>query len=59
MSKDRKDILLRATYDLLKKQKESSYVLNMLDTTAIWDDVECDGYCLFDEIAYELNIIED
>jgi LytS/YehU family sensor histidine kinase len=47
---DRKMILLRATYDMLKKQVESHYVLNILETTACWDGEECDSYCLMAEI---------
>lgn len=47
---ERAKILLKATYDLLCKQKESPYVLNLLSETAIWDGVECDGYCLMEEI---------
>lgn len=55
---DRKTILLKAAYDLLKKQDRSSYVLNILATTAHWDGAECDGYCLMSEIADELELIE-
>jgi hypothetical protein len=47
---DRKVILLKAARDLLQKQEDSPYVLNMLATTAIWDEAECDGYCLLEEI---------
>lgn len=53
---DRKLILLKAAYDLLLKQEKSHYVLNILATTAHWDDAECDGYCLMGEIK---DILED
>ena len=43
-------VLLRAAYELMRQQEESPYVLNILEQTAVWDDVECDGYCLNDEI---------
>ena len=56
---NRERILLKATYDLLKQQKDSPYILDILCTTAIWDDVECDGYCLMEEIAELLGIKED
>ena len=47
---DRANILLKATYDILQKQKDSPYVLNFFEQTAVWDGVECDGYCLMEEI---------
>ena len=56
---DRMKILLRAAYDILKKQDESPYVLNSLATTAIWDNAECDGYCLMEDIADILEIEDE
>lgn len=56
IKEDRKDILLKAAYDLLRTQHKSHYVLNILTTTAIWDDVECDGGCLMEEIADLLGL---
>ena len=53
---NRKEILLKATYNLLKKCNESSYVLNVLEQTANYDGTKCDGYCLMEDIAMELNI---
>lgn len=47
---ERAIILLKATYEMLKRQEESPIVLNILEQTAVWDGVECDGYCLKDEI---------
>ena len=47
---ERANILLKATYDILQKQKDSPYVLNILEQTAVWDGAECDGYCLMEEI---------
>lgn len=58
MSEERMKILLKAAYDILKQQDQSHYVLNMLETTAHWDDTECDGYCLMEEIAEILGIEE-
>ena len=59
MSEDRKDILLKAAYDLLKQCEKSSYVLNALSTTTHYDDAECDGYCLMDDIAMELGLDDE
>ena len=44
--------LLRATFELLKAQEDSTYVLNILEQTAIWDEAECDGSSLMDDIRY-------
>lgn len=54
---DRKITLLRATLDILKKVDESPYVINALETTAIWDDAECDGMCLMEEIEELLSSV--
>lgn len=56
---DRKEILLKAAYDLLKKCDDSFYVLDALTTTVFYDDAECDGGCLMSDIADELGIEED
>lgn len=58
VSKDRKEILLKAAYDLLKKQKGSPYVLDLLGESVFYDGTDCDGSCLMDDIAIELNIEE-
>lgn len=42
--------LLDATYRLLEKQVESRYVLNILETTVDYDDADCDGNCLMEDI---------
>ena len=55
---NRKDILLRATYDILKKCDEGPYVKDVFGETAIWDDAECDGKCLMEEIGEILGIDE-
>ena len=51
----RAKVLLKATLDLLQKQKDSHYVLNLLEITSFYDEAECDGYCLFDDIEIFLN----
>jgi hypothetical protein len=55
---NRKDVLLKAAYDLLKTCHESHYVLNALETTVFYDETDCDGYCLANDIAAELGIEE-
>lgn len=47
---DRKTELFIATYKLLNKQNNSPYVLNMLSTTVSYDNTECDGSCLLEDI---------
>ena len=42
--------LLKACCDLLEKQDNSFYVLNLLDEEIQLDGVECDGNCVFDTI---------
>lgn len=44
--------LLKAAHDLLKKQKGNFYVLNLLEETIEYDEAECDGSCLMDDIEY-------
>jgi len=56
-NRERQLTLLKASYFLLKKQEASSYTLNLLEETVFYDNVECDGYCLMEEIAEELNLI--
>lgn len=54
----RKEVLLRAAYDLLKKQKDANYVLNLLEETVFYDEADCDGSCLMEDIEMELGIDE-
>ena len=56
---NRKDILLKAAYDLLKKCDESTYVLSVLEETIKYDGTNCDGSCLMEDIAIELGIDND
>ena len=55
---ERYKILLKAAYDLLKKQDGSFYVLNLLGETVDYDGAECDGYRLIEDIAEVLGIEE-
>lgn len=55
---DRAKILLKATKDILTKCHDSFYVLDVMSVTAIWDEAECDGYCLKEEITELLKEFE-
>ena len=55
MTEDRKVILLRAALELLKKCDSGPYVKNALTETVFYDDADCDGGCLANDIAYELG----
>lgn len=56
MEHDRAKELLQACFDLLEKQKNSHYVLNLLTETVHYDDADCDGYCLMDDILCYLEM---
>lgn len=47
--------LLEAAIKLLNKQNESPYVLNLLDELVYYDDCECDGNCLLEDIEILLT----
>ena len=53
---DRKEVLLRAAYDLLKRSDAPGYVQETLGILTRYDDANCDGYCLMNDIAIELDI---
>lgn len=59
MEESRKDILLRAAYDLLKECDRGPFVKNVLEATIFYDDTICDGLCLMKDIASELGIEEE
>lgn len=54
----RSEILLRACLDLLRRQKDSVYVLDLLREKVFYDDCYCDGYCLMEDISSYLEIGE-
>ncbi len=56
---DRRDILLRAAYDILKQCIDSDYVMEVGHATAEYDGTTCDGYCLKSDIADLLDIDYD
>jgi hypothetical protein len=56
---DRKTILLRAAYDLLKRASQDHYVSEATSIVTRFDDANCDGYCLMQDIATELDLDDD
>lgn len=52
---NRKDVLLKAAFDLLAKCNNSATVLHAPATLVNYDDEECDGSCLMEDIADELG----
>lgn len=52
---DRKTELLIACRDMLIKCRDSHYVLSPMETTVFYDDADCDGYCLLDDIEIVLD----
>ena len=52
----RYETLLQAAYELLKKQEKSEYTLDLLSETVFYDEADCDGYCLMEDIAIELDL---
>ena len=52
---DRRDVLLRACYAMLKKCRDAEYAISPMETTVFYDGAECDGYCLMDDIENEFE----
>ena len=48
----RAETLLIAVWKLLQKQNEAPCVLNILAETVFYDEAECDGLCLKEDIEY-------
>ena len=53
---ERKNTLLRAAYDLIKRSQESVYVEETVSIMTQYDGTQCDGYCLADDIADALGL---
>jgi len=56
---DRKTILLRAAYDLLKLASQDHFVREATSIVTRFDEANCDGYCLMEDIAAELGLDDD
>lgn len=48
--------LLKAARDLLKKADDGMFVVDVMSETVFYDDAECDGSCLLEDIN---NYLED
>ena len=46
--------LLKAVVELFVEQRESDVVLNLLEETVYYDEAECDGRCLLEDICHLL-----
>jgi hypothetical protein len=57
MTEDRTIVLLKAALELLTKCQSSGYVLDVMSETAFYDGIDCDGYCLMDDIENHLRSI--
>ena len=58
MNTERMITLLKATAEYLKNVRESTHS-DALTVTTFYDDADCDGYCLLDDIQSELQFVED
>lgn len=47
---DRAETLLRAAWTLLKRQDDCPYITNILAEKVYYDEAECDGSCLMEDI---------
>ena len=59
MPNDRKDVLLRAAYDLLTRSEYGTFVEEAATIEVRYDGANCDGYCLREDIADALGITKD
>lgn len=55
---ERAMILLKAAHEILKKCDESMIIEDVMCMTAMWDEVECDGDCLMNEIGELIEEVE-
>ena len=58
MDNERMITLLKATAEYLKNVRNSLYS-GALTVTAFYDNADCDGYCLLDDIQAELALNEE
>ena len=52
-------VLLHAAYDLLKQAEEAHFVEQATEIVVHYDDADCDGFCLMEDIATELGIEDE
>ena len=56
---NRKDVLLRAAFDMLRRSIDSPYIIETCEIETHYDGADCDGFCLMEDIAAELGIEND
>ena len=56
MTDDRATVLLKAALDILRQCDDSPYVLDALGVTTLYDQAECDGFCLMEDIECFLGL---
>lgn len=54
---ERAKVLMQAALDILNKCDGSFFIISALEATAIWDDAECDGYCLKEDLEQLIDEI--
>ena len=52
-------IVINKVLWIIKTSEDSEYVLNLLDEIVFYDDAECDGICLIDDIGKLLDLKEE
>jgi hypothetical protein len=52
---DRSVELLKATLDLLREARRGPYVKDVFSLTVHYDDADCDGLCLMEDIEHFLE----
>jgi hypothetical protein len=49
-------VLLKAMCDMMKTLDDLHWLESIFDQTAVWDDAQCDGGCLYEEAKELLGI---
>lgn len=52
---ERAEALLKAAHELLKKQRECGFSLDVLGEMVFYDGAECDGSCFMEDIEMWLE----
>ncbi len=55
MNEDRATVLLKAVLEILNKCDSGPYVKDFFGETAFYDDTDCDGFCLKEDIEHHLE----
>jgi hypothetical protein len=56
---ERCKVLLKATYDILKKCDEGCEIKDVFAQIAHWDGADCDGGCLMEDIKNYLELEDE